>query len=100
MGKASRWAVWSPARTVTTHHCCAPPWRSSAGSSRCFPTTSGSTSTPATTPKVNRDLLDELGCEWQIQPKCEVIAINHTHRWVDERTNSWYSRGFNFRHLR
>lgn len=43
--------------------------------------------------KVTRELLDELGCEWQIQPKGEVIAINHTRRWVVERTNSWYSRG-------
>jgi transposase len=46
--------------------------------------------------KITRELLDELGCEWQIQPKGEVIAINHTRRWVVERTNSWYSRGFNF----
>lgn len=46
--------------------------------------------------KVTRELLDELGCEWQIQPKGEVVPINHTRRWVVERTNSWYSRGFNF----
>ncbi len=45
--------------------------------------------------KITRELLDELGCQWQIQPKGEVIAINHTRRWVVERTNSWYSRGFN-----
>lgn len=44
---------------------------------------------------VTRELLDELGCDWQIQPKGEVIPINHTRRWVVERTNSWYSRGFN-----
>nr|WP_079271543.1 hypothetical protein [Streptomyces lydicus] len=25
-----------------------------------------------------------------------MIPINHTRRWVVERTNSWYSRGFNF----
>lgn len=45
--------------------------------------------------KITRDLLNELGCQWQIQPKGQVIAINHTRRWVIERTNSWYSRGFN-----
>jgi transposase len=45
---------------------------------------------------VTRELLDELGCDWQIQPKGVVIPINHTRRWVVERTNSWYSRGFNF----
>lgn len=47
--------------------------------------------------KITRDLLDELGCLGQIQPKGEVIAINHTpRRWVVERTNSWYSRRFKF----
>jgi transposase len=46
--------------------------------------------------KITRELLTELGCHWQIQPKGEVVAINHTRRWVVERTNSWYSRGFNF----
>ncbi|MEU5310863.1 IS5/IS1182 family transposase [Streptomyces sp. NPDC021562] len=45
--------------------------------------------------KITRELLAELGCGWQIQPKGEVIPINHTRRWVVERTNSWYSRGFN-----
>lgn len=40
-----------------------------------------------------RELLNELGCDWHIQPKGEVIAINHTRRGG---TNSWYSRGFNF----
>jgi transposase len=44
--------------------------------------------------KTTRELLDELGCDWHIQPKGEVIAINHTRRWVVERTNAWYSRGF------
>ncbi|MCX5103713.1 MULTISPECIES: IS5 family transposase [unclassified Streptomyces] len=45
---------------------------------------------------VTRKLLTELGCEWRIQPKGVGIPINHTRRWVVERTNSWYSRGFNF----
>lgn len=45
---------------------------------------------------VTRKLLTDLGCEWRIQPKGVVIPINHTRRWVVERTNSWYSRGFNF----
>ncbi|MFJ7201261.1 MULTISPECIES: hypothetical protein [unclassified Streptomyces] len=39
--------------------------------------------------------LNELGCEWRIQPKDVVIPINHTRRWVVEPT-SWYSRGFDF----
>lgn len=42
-----------------------------------------------------RDLLAELGCDAQISPKGQVVAINHTKRWVVERTNSWHSRGFN-----
>lgn len=45
---------------------------------------------------VTRKLLTDLGCERRIQPKGVVIPINHTRRWVVERTNSWYSRGFNF----
>lgn len=42
-----------------------------------------------------RALLDELGFDGHIQPKGEVLPINHTRRWVVERTNSWNSRGFN-----
>jgi transposase len=42
-----------------------------------------------------RDLLDELGFDGHIQPKGVVVPINHTRRWVVERTNSWNSRGFN-----
>ncbi len=42
-----------------------------------------------------RDLLAELGLESHIQPKGVVVPINHTKRWVVERTNSWISRGFN-----
>ncbi|WP_216826892.1 hypothetical protein [Streptomyces hundungensis] len=38
----------------------------------------------------------DLGCEWRIQRKGAVIPINRTRRWVVERTNSWYGRGFNF----
>ncbi|PJN34499.1 hypothetical protein CG747_39845 [Streptomyces sp. CB02959] len=45
---------------------------------------------------VTRKPLTDLGCEWRIRPKGIVIPINHTRRWVVERTNSWYSRGFNF----
>jgi len=45
---------------------------------------------------VTRDLLDELGFDGHIQPKGEIVPINHTRRWVVERTNSWNSRGFNF----
>ncbi len=44
---------------------------------------------------VTRNLLDELGFDGHIQPKGEVVPINHTRRWVVERTNSWNSRGFN-----
>ncbi|MFE3651839.1 hypothetical protein ACFXO2_29225 [Streptomyces sp. NPDC059152] len=45
---------------------------------------------------VTRKPLTDLGCEWRIRPKGVVIPINHTRRWAVERTNSWYSRGFNF----
>jgi transposase len=45
--------------------------------------------------KVTRSLLDELGFDGHIQPRGEVVPINHTRRWVVERTNSWNSRGFN-----
>lgn len=45
--------------------------------------------------KVTRALLDELGFDGHIQPKGEVVPINHTRRWVVERTNSWNTRGFN-----
>lgn len=44
---------------------------------------------------VTRDLLDELGFDGHIQPKGVIVPINHTRRWVVERTNSWNSRGFN-----
>lgn len=41
-----------------------------------------------------RELLDELGFDGHIQPTGEIVPINHTRRWVVERTNSWTSRGF------
>lgn len=41
-----------------------------------------------------RELLAELGCAGQISPKGMMVAINHTKRWVVERTNSWHARGF------
>ncbi|CAM5228744.1 transposase [Streptomyces spiroverticillatus] len=44
--------------------------------------------------RVTRDLLTELGCGWQIAPKGAFVPINHTRRWVVERTNSWHTRGF------
>jgi transposase len=44
---------------------------------------------------VTRELLDELGFDGHIQPKGVLAPINHTNRWVVERTNSWNSRGFN-----
>lgn len=43
---------------------------------------------------VTRELLDELGCTWQINPKGQFVPVNHTHRWKVERTNSWHTRGF------
>ncbi|MEU5087400.1 hypothetical protein [Streptomyces sp. NPDC021356] len=42
----------------------------------------------------SRATLTGLGREWRIQSKGVVVPINHTRRWVVERTNSWYSRGF------
>jgi len=41
-----------------------------------------------------RALLEELGCAGRITPKGQSAPINHTHRWVIERTNSWHNRGF------
>ncbi|WP_413767943.1 IS5 family transposase [Rhodococcus pyridinivorans] len=41
-----------------------------------------------------RSLLEELGCDWQISPKGAFVPINHTRRWVVERTNAWHNRGF------
>ena len=41
----------------------------------------------------NRALLEELGCAGWITPKGKFVPINHTHRWVIERTNSWNNRG-------
>lgn len=39
-----------------------------------------------------RDLLDTLGCDWEISKKGTPL---HTGpRWVVERTNSWHTRGF------
>jgi len=46
--------------------------------------------------QVTRELvIAELGMDATIAPKGEVVPINHTRRWVVERTNSWHSRGFN-----
>lgn len=39
-----------------------------------------------------RDLLTELGCEWEISTKGEPLQAGG--RWVVERTNSWHNRGF------
>lgn len=38
-----------------------------------------------------RDLLSELGCTPNITPKGVFLPINHTRRWVVERTNSWHN---------
>lgn len=39
-----------------------------------------------------RDLLTELGCDWEISTKGEPLQAGV--RWVVERTNSWHNRGF------
>jgi transposase len=39
-----------------------------------------------------RDLLDTLGCEWEISNKGTPLQTGA--RWVVERTNSWHTRGF------
>lgn len=39
-----------------------------------------------------RDLLTELGCDWQISTKGEPLQTGD--RWVVERTNAWPTRGF------
>ena len=41
-----------------------------------------------------RSLLEELGCDRRISPKGAFVPINHTRRWVVERTNAWHNRGF------
>jgi transposase len=44
--------------------------------------------------RVTRELLTVVGCGWKITPKGTYIRINHTKRWMIERTNSWHTRGF------
>lgn len=39
-----------------------------------------------------RELLTELGCDWQISTKGEPLQTGS--RWVVERTNAWHTRGF------
>lgn len=39
-----------------------------------------------------RDLLTELGCDWEISTKGEPLQTGS--RWVVERTNAWHTRGF------
>jgi transposase len=39
-----------------------------------------------------RDLLDTLGCNWEISKKGTPLQTGA--RWVVERTNSWHTRGF------
>lgn len=39
-----------------------------------------------------RDLLTELGCDWQISTTGEPLQAGD--RWVVERTNAWHTRGF------
>lgn len=42
--------------------------------------------------KKTRNLLTELGCDWEISTKGEPLQAGA--RWVVERTNSWHNRGF------
>lgn len=39
-----------------------------------------------------RNLLIELGCDWEISTKGEPLQVGS--RWVVERTNAWHTRGF------
>lgn len=39
-----------------------------------------------------RNLLDELGCDWEISETGEPLQVGG--RWPIERTNSWHNRGF------
>lgn len=43
---------------------------------------------------VIRQTLTILDCDWQISPKGTFVQINHTKRWMIERTNSWHTRVF------
>lgn len=43
---------------------------------------------------VTRETLTWKNCDWKISPKGTYIEINHTRRWMIERTNSWHTRGF------
>jgi hypothetical protein len=87
----SRWAAWSPQPTGTTRPCCAPHWRSWAGSVRPDPTITvhldaGYDSTHT------RDLLAKLGCQGVISKK--GFPLQAGAQWVVERANSWHNRGF------
>lgn len=44
--------------------------------------------------QTTRQLLEVKGCDHKISPKGTYIRINHTRRWMVERTNSWHTRGF------
>ena len=44
-----------------------------------------------------RDLLTQLGCQWQISQAGEPLQAGV--RWVVERTNSWHNRGFKKLHI-
>lgn len=44
--------------------------------------------------RATRELLATKGYDWKISPKGTYVEINHTRRWVIERTNSWHTRGF------
>lgn len=44
--------------------------------------------------RATRQMLAVKGCEPKISPKGTYVQINHTRRWVIERTNSWHTRGF------
>lgn len=44
-----------------------------------------------------RDLLNTLGCDWEISRKGEPLQADG--RWVVERTNSWHNRGFRKLHI-
>lgn len=78
---ASRWAAWSLPRTATTPHC-RPTLEKLGRFELALPEQMAVHLDARTDSKVTRELLDELGCEWRIRPKGDVIAISHTRRWV------------------
>ena len=89
-GTASRSAGCWPRRTGTTPRCWPPRWTNSTTSARC-PTTSPSTSTPATTRRRPATSSHARGMTGEIAHKGDKAPIQAGQRWHVERTNAWHN---------